>query len=150
MKDLALLVLERAPKSEKEALLLLLRGDLGSGKTTFVQALAKELGVESRVTSPTFVIQKEYSIRTSGTNADPSFADAREFARLFHIDAHRLDSLTDLELLGWGQYSLDPGAIIALEWPERVPGVENHTRRLELTFSHVDKRTREVCLNGEG
>lgn len=108
------------------ARLLLLSGELGAGKTTFVQALARKLGVTERVTSPTFVIQKEYSIKN-----DP------DFKRLIHIDAYRLESLYDLKLLGWDDYINDGSTIVALEWPERV-GSEASLGGLSLKFRHIE------------
>lgn len=98
-----------------------LRGDLGAGKTTFVQEVAKALGVSARVTSPTFVIAQAYPIHFG------------PFERLIHIDAYRLDA-TETDTVGWGAYTKDPRNLILVEWPERVPaGFPTHTRLLEFT-----------------
>lgn len=115
------------------ARILLLRGDLGAGKTSFVQELAQELGVTERVTSPTFVIQKEYRTRDA------------DFSRLVHIDAYRLESFSDLELLGWENYSKDPSTIIAIEWPEKVEGQEI-INGVDISFAHIEGG-REVFLD---
>ena len=85
-----------------------LSGELGAGKTTFVQALAKALGVEESVTSPTFVLEKIYQLQ------------GQKFARLIHIDAYRLKGAHELEVLGWKELLADSGNLIVLEWPERV------------------------------
>ncbi|MDZ7726525.1 MAG: tRNA (adenosine(37)-N6)-threonylcarbamoyltransferase complex ATPase subunit type 1 TsaE [Candidatus Campbellbacteria bacterium] len=95
-------------RPKEEATILLLSGGLGAGKTTFAQALARTLGVKDRVVSPTFVIQKEYS------------TEHEYFHNLVHIDAYRLGSLSDLELLGWHEILKNPNTIVVLEWPERV------------------------------
>jgi len=87
-------------------------GDLGSGKTTFTQATGKYLGVNEVMTSPTFVIEKIYSL------------DGRYgFKKLIHIDAYRLDSGKELQSLNFTEISKDPGNLILIEWPERVADI---------------------------
>ncbi len=93
------------------ATVVALAGDLGAGKTTLTQAIARELGIEENIISPTFVIMKSYKIRDS------------RFETLIHIDAYRLDSSTELERLGWAELIADPGNLILIEWPERVKEV---------------------------
>lgn len=130
--------------SSQGALLITLSGELGTGKTNFVQALAAELGISERVTSPTFVIQKEYTITPSQAQVK---LGGRPYTRLVHIDAYRLNSLADLELLGWKDLLSDDTTLIALEWPERVEGVFSYNPRFDLTFSHVSERVRNILFN---
>lgn len=82
-----------------------LEGDLGAGKTTFVQGLAAALGVPGRVTSPTFCIVQEHG------PVDGRF--------LVHMDLYRLSSEDDVLAVGWEDY-VSRGAVIAVEWPERA------------------------------
>ena len=90
------------------AAVLALSGELGSGKTAFVKALAKELGVEETVTSPTFVIEKIYKLSHS------------RFKNLVHVDAYRLESAHELEVLGFKELLQNAENLVAIEWPERV------------------------------
>ena len=85
-----------------------LSGELGAGKTTFAQGIARALGVEENVTSPTFVIEKIYQLQN------------KEFSRLIHIDAYRLNDPHELEVLGWREIIADPTNLIVIEWPEKV------------------------------
>ena len=102
-------------KKDNGAMVLLLEGDLGSGKTTFVQFLAKELGVKNQLTSPTFVLMKSYKIPNPSTERLNL-----SVKNLVHLDAYRLNSGQDLSNLGWTELISNPDNLIVLEWPERV------------------------------
>lgn len=80
-----------------------LSGDLGAGKTMFVQGLAPALGVEKHVTSPTFSLVHEYEGRFP----------------VIHVDVYRLDSIQEVLDLGFDEL-LDPGAVLLVEWGEAV------------------------------
>lgn len=100
---------ESFARKEDDATLVTLSGDLGAGKTAFTQALARALGVEETVTSPTFVLAKSYPLPEGGA-----------FKNLLHIDAYRLDGGKDLEKIGFTHARADSGTLIVLEWPEIV------------------------------
>jgi tRNA threonylcarbamoyladenosine biosynthesis protein TsaE len=120
-------------KAGKHATIVGLFGDLGSGKTTFTQAVAKKLGVTDTVTSPTFVIEKIYKI----THQD--------FTHLIHIDAYRLESSKELMHLGWKEISENPKNLILLEWPEKVADILP-SDMMHITFSFIDETTREITF----
>jgi tRNA threonylcarbamoyladenosine biosynthesis protein TsaE len=107
--EAARFVREVAP-AQHGATLVTLSGELGAGKTAFTQAVARVLGVEGVVTSPTFVLEKIYQLRGSTS----------KFARLVHIDAYRLESGAELAPLGFDELMRDPQNLILLEWPEKV------------------------------
>ncbi|HEY0948418.1 MAG TPA: tRNA (adenosine(37)-N6)-threonylcarbamoyltransferase complex ATPase subunit type 1 TsaE [Candidatus Paceibacterota bacterium] len=94
---------------ETGATLVTLSGDLGAGKTSFTQAVAKALGVEDHVTSPTFVLAKSYAL-----------PEGLAFKELLHIDAYRLEEGKDLVPLGFFESMEDTGTLVFLEWPEIV------------------------------
>lgn len=104
------------------AMVVGLYGNLGAGKTTFTQALAKFVGVSDTVTSPTFVIEKIYEL----TN--------QKFTHLIHIDAYRLESSEELVRLGWKEIISDKNNLILIEWPEKV---------IDIMPEHI-----KVSLNG--
>ena len=128
------------------ALVVGLYGDLGSGKTTFTQAIARIFNIEEDVTSPTFVIEKIYPIRTdaaSTTSNGTGPLENKKFRNLIHIDAYRLDSAKELAVLDWDKTTSDSRNIIFIEWPERVIEVlpENHAK---IFFKFLSEFEREI------
>jgi tRNA threonylcarbamoyladenosine biosynthesis protein TsaE len=113
------------------ALVVGLYGDLGSGKTTFTQAIARIFNIKEDVTSPTFVIEKIYPLEDN------------KFKNLIHIDAYRLDSAKELSVLDWERTLSDSRNIIFIEWPERVIEVlpENHAK---IFFKFMSEFEREI------
>lgn len=112
-----------------------LRGDLGSGKTTFLQAVARELGVESRVTSPTFVIEQVYDI------SQQQILPARKY--LVHYDCYRLKNAKELEKLDWQKRLEDKSNLIFLEWPEIVKEILPPDT-VYLDFKFINENTRQI------
>lgn len=117
-----------------QATVVTLSGELGAGKTTFSQGLARALGVEESVTSPTFVIEKIYQLEN------------QKFARLIHIDAYRLESAHELEVLGWRELIGDPENLILIEWPEKVAALIPEDA-IRMRFD-IDGEGRIISING--
>lgn len=113
--------------------MLALEGNLGAGKTTFVQALARELGVKDVVQSPTYVLMKAYPLELS----DPSANTNRKFTKLVHIDAYRLESPEEFDALRPQEFLDDPRALVVIEWPSRLEG-RLPKPDMTLTFSADD------------
>lgn len=88
--------------------IVLLSGDLGVGKTTFVKGIGEELAIKRIIKSPTFSLLNIYDVKK------------RKIKQLIHIDCYRLDGLSDLEEIGVKDYFFDPNTIIIIEWPERI------------------------------
>jgi tRNA threonylcarbamoyladenosine biosynthesis protein TsaE len=90
------------------ASIVALSGELGAGKTALVKRIAKELGVEEDVTSPTFLIMRRYET-----------AHAR-FTSLVHIDAYRIEEEREMIPLHFTEVCATAGALVCIEWPERI------------------------------
>ena len=118
----------------KQPLIIALRGDLGSGKTAFVQGLAKGLEVPDGyyITSPTFTLINEYPGRMS----------------LVHVDLYRLESIDDLEDLGLDEL-LYGQAVIAIEWAEKLTG-RQPAEKLLVTMEIIDDECRKLTLDATG
>ena len=117
-----------------KAVIIGLTGNLGGGKTTFLQGFAKGLGIKEKILSPTFVILKRFVI--------PAKAGI-QVRNFYHIDCYRLKKSEDILELGFGKIISDPKNIVAIEWPERIKKVLPKNT-IFIDFKFVDEKTREV------
>jgi len=113
--------------------LISLQGELGAGKTTFVQGLAHGWGSADGVTSPTFVLVNEYS-RTDG-------------GAMFHLDAYRLNSPLEAEELDLDRM-LSEGSLV-IEWPERIGSILPEDE-LRIKMEHVEDEQRRILFTARG
>lgn len=102
-------------RGKSRATLVALCGDLGAGKTTFVQALAKELGVKEIVQSPTYVLMKSYALPMNDLRS-------RSYSRLVHVDLYRLEKPEEFVTLKPEEFLNDSRDLVCIEWPERAGG----------------------------
>jgi tRNA threonylcarbamoyladenosine biosynthesis protein TsaE len=110
-----------------------LQGDLGAGKTTFVQGIAQGWGSADSVSSPTFILVNVYR--------------RDDESQLFHMDAYRLDSTPEAEQLDLDTMLAD-GALL-IEWPERMDGLIP-AERLWIQLEHMADEEREMKFNANG
>ena len=113
----------RLAKSWRGGEIIALSGELGAGKTTFTQAVAKYLGVAQPVTSPTFTICQQYDC------THPTIK------KLIHIDAYRLTGGSDLVALGLDDWAGRPDCLVMIEWPEKITDWLPKTAQ-QLIFQH--------------
>ncbi len=113
-------------RDKSHATIIALRGDLGAGKTTFTQALARELGITATVQSPTYILMRKYQIKK-----------VSPFKILIHIDAYRLEDPKEFAALKPGQFLNDPKTLVVVEWPEKVAGALSPAD-LTVNFSSQD------------
>ncbi len=113
-------------------------GDLGAGKTTLTQMLAKQLGVEEAVKSPTFILMQVF--------ATGAKAKKRGVARICHVDAYRLESWKELTTIGFEEYSGDASTVTLVEWADRVPEIHSSKSYVELTFGFASGEARSLTV----
>lgn len=111
---------------------LAIDGALGTGKTHLIKGIAGGVGAEQmdQVNSPTFVLVNEYQGRLD----------------MYHIDAYRLDRPEDFELLGFDDF-LYPGAIVLIEWANRVKTVLQDIITIDLHLSHISDTKRSIAID---
>lgn len=114
-----------------QATVIALSGNLGAGKTTLVQALGAHLGVVETITSPTFVVMKRYDTTDE------------LFTTLVHIDAYRIEDAQEMEVIGLQNILNQPGTLICIEWPEKIPTLIPPTA-VTVLLATVDPVTRTI------
>lgn len=124
---------EMVSSGETGPTIIELVGDLGAGKTTFMQGVGEFLGIKEALVSPTFVIQKNYQI-----------SPGSPWERLVHIDAYRIENSEELRAIAFDGYAKDPKNIIFIEWPTNMKIDLNPTKRIE--FSHLNENEREIKI----
>ena len=108
------------------------KGDLGAGKTTFTKGLAKGMGIDADVTSPTFAIVNEYSCKNKPT--------------LYHFDMYRITNEDDLFATGFFDY-LDGKNVLAIEWSENIiDSLPKDT--ITVDIQTIDENKRKITVFG--
>lgn len=113
--------------------ILTLTGELGSGKTTFLQGFAKQLGLPNRLLSPTFIIVRRYQL-------------TKNYSFFYHLDLYRIKSSDDLTGLGLSEIFSDPTNLVAVEWADKLGSLLPKSR-LDLNFQVLDGDQRKIFLN---
>ncbi len=110
--------------------IITLYGDLGAGKTTFVQGLAKGLGFKDKVFSPTFIFMRPYKLKGA-------------IKTLYHIDLYRLENTKDLRNIGIEEFIGEKDAVSVIEWPEKIKGSLPQDV-IELKIERLSEQTRKI------
>ncbi len=121
---------ERLARTLPDGTVVAFYGELGSGKTAFVRGMARGMGIDAAVSSPTFTIVNEYIGPRS----------------LFHFDMYRLGSADELFDIGWEDY-LARGGVCAVEWSENVAEAFEGGE-VTVTFRKTGDTTREITVEG--
>jgi len=109
-------------------------GNLGTGKTCFTKGFAKGLGLQSPITSPTFILLKNYAVKKTFIK------------NLCHVDAYRLKTIQDVLDLGLLEYLEQKDTITIIEWADKLLPLLTQFRATFLTFSLVDTTTRTITI----
>ena len=109
-----------------------IQGPLGSGKTHLIKGIARGVGADDpdQVNSPTFVLVNEYIGRLE----------------LYHIDAYRLDSVSEFEMLGFDDF-LHPQSVVLVEWADKVAEALSELNCLTLVLEHVSEHIRRISVD---
>lgn len=110
-----------------------LEGDLGGGKTTFLQGLANGLGAKEEITSPTFILLRKYPLKNSKVSA------------LYHIDCYRINQPEEILDLGLEDILQEPKAVVAIEWADKIKKVLPKNR-LTIKFEFIDEKKRRLLI----
>lgn len=130
-------------KRKKGALVLGLVGDLGGGKTTFLQGFARGLGIKEKILSPTFIILKKFKI----PKIKKKIQD-QNFENFYHIDCYRLQKPKEILDLGFKEIISNPQNIVTIEWADRIQKILPKNT-LILKFKFVDQNKREIKVSPE-
>ena len=120
-------------KKLKGGEIICLKGNLGSGKTTFSQGILEELGAEKPYTSPTFLIMKAYQL------------NKKKIKNVYHIDTYRVGS-EDILDLGWEEITENKVNVIIVEWPERIKEIIPEGF-LDIKFEWINKDKRRIIFS---
>ena len=124
---------ERLGRLLKEGDIICLHGELGAGKTSFTQGIAKGMGVaKAFITSPTFVIANEYKGRLA----------------LYHIDLYRLNNIAEIEDIGLSEYLKGEGVTV-IEWAEKAEGLLSE-ERLSVYLENLGGDKRMLAFKAKG
>lgn len=132
-EDLAKKITKERPQDR--AIVLGLHGNLGGGKTTFLQGFARGLGVKEKILSPTFVILKHFKITKNS-----------KFTDFYHIDCYRLKNHKDILELDFKKIISNPENIVAVEWPEKIKKVLPKGT-VKINFEFIDETKREIIVD---
>lgn len=134
LKDTKNLGIELAKKIQqrknREAFIVFLVGDLGTGKTTLVKEIIHALGVNDQIKSPTFTIIEPYE---------------NKLANIYHMDLYRINNSSELESIGLEEYLNEPNAIIFIEWPENSFGYLKKFN-MKISLQHLSKNERKCSV----
>lgn len=112
-----------------------LYGDLGSGKTTFVQGLAEGLGIKKRIISPTFIIVRNYRIKNHESR----------IMNFYHVDLYRVESEKDIEGLGIEEIIDNKNNIVVVEWAEKLKKYLPQ-KRIDIKFFYEKGNVRKIMF----
>lgn len=119
---------------KQKAVILSLKGELGGGKTTFLQGFAKGLGIKEKILSPTFIIFRKLPIPNS------------EFKHFYHIDCYRIKEAEEIRKLGLDEMISIPENIIVIEWANLIEEIiPKESMWIDLEI--LNQRTRKISLS---
>ena len=133
------LIAKKIAKNIKQKRVISLEGNLGSGKTTFIQGFAKALGIKEKIKSPTFVIMKKYKIPLKANkNVD-------KYSYIYHFDCYRIQSTKEIVTLGWEKIIQDQKNIILVEWGDKIKSILPKDK-IYINFKFKKENIRQITI----
>jgi len=123
--------------------ILALHGDLGSGKTTFTKGLAEGLKISEIITSPTFVLLKEYKTQPKSNHMPQGVGWI-----LVHIDAYRAESIEDIKSVGIEDYLNRSDVILVIEWAEKIKAILPKNV-ININFTQGEENERKIQIDSK-
>ena len=146
-------------KRQKKAQVLSLEGELGGGKTTFLKGLAKGVGIEVLIRSPSFVIMKKYKLegrkrKVESGKRELKVKSGKKFKKstshfplptFYHFDCYRVQKSREIISLGWKEITSNPKNIVAVEWGNRIKNIlpQDH---IQIRFEFLDEYKRRITI----
>lgn len=137
-------IAEEFAKTLKGGEVLCLHGDLGYGKTTFIQGLAKGLGIAGNIVSPTFIIMRSYNVIIKNQKSNTKNTD-KKLKMFFHVDLYRINHEREIMDLGVMDFINNSENIVAIEWPEKM-GILSPRKRIDIVFEYIDEDKRKITI----
>jgi tRNA threonylcarbamoyladenosine biosynthesis protein TsaE len=127
--------------------LVLLSGELGSGKTTLSKGIISGLGAarEEDVTSPTFTLVHVFQNHSTGAGPPSVLVDSPPQIKVYHVDLYRIEQSADIESLGLEDALSEP-AVVLIEWPERF-SLRTDWPRITVSLEHLEGDSRRITVS---
>lgn len=123
-------------RAENGALVLALTGDLGSGKTTFIQVFAEALGVREKIKSPTFIIFRKSKVSDKKWRKNG-------FENFYHFDVYRIHNEKEILNLGWEEIIKNKANVVLVEWADKIEKILPKNC-VKIMFKHLKGNKREI------
>ena len=129
----------------KKGTIIAMEGELGAGKTTFIQGFMASLGIDEKVKSPTFVLMKKYVVPKSVKSRRPLDCQG-DALTIYHLDCYRIADHKDLKIPELEEILNEEGSIVFIEWAERIKEIlpKNH---ITVHIDHISEKKRKIIIS---
>ncbi len=132
-KKLGEKIVKKVKPAKSGATVFCLKGDLGAGKTTFLQGFGIGLKIKEKIQSPTFIIMNRYALKNNN------------FKNFFHFDCYRLEKPKEIINLDFKEIIADPDNLVAIEWSSKIQKFLP-SQRTEVFFEIIDQEKRKITI----
>lgn len=132
-KQLGEKIVKKVKPIKSGATVFCLKGDLGAGKTTFLQGFGIGLKIKEKIQSPTFIIMTKYILKNNN------------FKKFFHFDCYRLEKPEEIINLGFEEIIANPDNLVAIEWSSKIQKFLP-SKRIEIIFETIDEEKRKITV----